>query len=78
MFELNSILFPNSANVWDSLGEFEMKQGNINLAIKYYEKVLEIDSNNVNAKNKLERVLNEQLSNNQLISMFFSQKVATN
>jgi len=48
------------------------------LAIKYYEKVLEIDSNNVNAKNKLERVLNEQLSINQLISMFFSQKVATN
>ncbi len=56
LFELNTVLFPNSANVWDSLGEFEMEQGNINLAIKYYEKVLEIDSNNANAKNKLEEL----------------------
>jgi len=54
LFKLNTIAYPNSGNVYDSLGEAYMKDGQTDLAIKNYEKSLELNSNNDNAnKEKL-------------------------
>ena len=44
MFKLNVELYPNSANVYDSLGDAYEQKGNKAEAIKNYEKALQIDS----------------------------------
>ncbi|HYO91471.1 MAG TPA: tetratricopeptide repeat protein, partial [Pyrinomonadaceae bacterium] len=49
IFKLNVEAYPQSANVYDSLGEAYLKNGNKELAIKNYEKSLELDPNNPNA-----------------------------
>jgi len=56
LFKLNTIAFPGSWNVYDSLGEAYLKDGQIDLAIKNYEKSLEIDPNNENARNVLKEL----------------------
>jgi D-alanyl-D-alanine carboxypeptidase len=53
VFRLNVYLYPESANVYDSLGEAYMVSGNTALAIENYEKSLELDPNNENAVEKL-------------------------
>jgi tetratricopeptide (TPR) repeat protein len=45
--------YPESANAYDSLGEAFMKAGEKELAIKNYEKSLELDPRNENAKKML-------------------------
>jgi pimeloyl-ACP methyl ester carboxylesterase len=55
LFKLNTIAYPGSWNVYDSLGEAYLKDGQNDLAIKNYEKSLELDPNNENAR----KVLNE-------------------
>ena len=57
IFKLNTEVFPNSANVYDSLGEAYMVNGQKDLAIKNYKKSLELNSGNENAKEML-RLLN--------------------
>ncbi len=42
IFKLNVEAFPESANVYDSLAEAYMKNGDSELAIKYYKKTLEM------------------------------------
>jgi len=42
-FKLNTELFPDIANTWDSLGEAYLKKGNKKMAKKYYQKALELD-----------------------------------
>ena len=42
-FELNAKLFPEDANLWDSLGEVYFIKGNYRKALKYYKKALELD-----------------------------------
>jgi hypothetical protein len=56
LFKLNTIAFPNSWNVYDSLGEAFWKDGQIDLAIKNYERSLELDPNNENAKKALKEL----------------------
>jgi len=56
VFKLNAKLFPDIANVYDSLGEAYMLKGNKELAIENYKKVLEIRPKNQNAKEMLERL----------------------
>jgi FKBP-type peptidyl-prolyl cis-trans isomerase 2 len=56
ILELNVKLFPNSANVYDSLGEAYMIDGNKELAIKNYKKSLELNPGNENAKNMLQQL----------------------
>jgi len=42
--------YPKSANAYDSLGEAYMSAGEIDLAIRNYEKSLELNLKNENAK----------------------------
>ena len=50
---MNVKLYPKSSNVYDSLGEAYMKNGDKELAIENYKKSLELAPNNENAKQML-------------------------
>jgi len=56
VFKLNVEAFPKSGNVYDSLGEAYLVDGNEKLAIVNYKKSLEIDPTNSNAKNVLKKL----------------------
>jgi tetratricopeptide (TPR) repeat protein len=63
VFELNAELFPESANVWDSLAEAYWKAGNKEKAIQYYQKAISLDpegSVGDNARNMLKRIKAEE------------------
>ncbi len=53
-FRLNALIYPNNANVFDSLGEYFLKAGNKLAAKENYQKVLLLDPKNENAKKMLE------------------------
>src|SRR6185369_691496 len=46
VFRLNVEAYPASANVYDSLAEAYMLSGNKEMAIKFYEKSIELNPNN--------------------------------
>jgi CubicO group peptidase (beta-lactamase class C family) len=50
VFRINTILYPASANVYDSYAEACMKDGDISLAIANYKKSLELNPANDNAR----------------------------
>jgi hypothetical protein len=54
VFRLNVEVFPNSSNVYDSLGEAYMKEGDSENAIVNYKRSLELDPGNENAEEMLE------------------------
>lgn len=56
IFILNTKEYPNSSNVYDSLGEAYMKLGNKKLAILNYNKSLELNPENNNAVKMLEKL----------------------
>ncbi|GAG46829.1 unnamed protein product, partial [marine sediment metagenome] len=56
IFRLNVEAYPESGNVYDSLGEAYMEAGETDLAIEYYEKTLELNPNNTNAVSRLQRL----------------------
>ena len=56
LFELNVEEYPNSANSYDSLGEAYMNAGNKELAIKNYEKSLQLNPKNENAVEMLKQL----------------------
>lgn len=49
VFKLNVALYPNSSNVYDSLGEAYLNNGEKALAAKNYQKSLQLDPKNTNA-----------------------------
>ncbi len=53
LFTLNAQAYPESGNVWDSLGDATMRAGRHEQAIEFYEKSLAIDPANTNAVTKL-------------------------
>jgi len=55
---LNTILYPNSANSFDSVAEGYLIQGNKELAIKNFELSLKLDSQNQNAIDRLKKLKN--------------------
>lgn len=55
-FQWNAELFPESANVYDSLAEGYAKNGQPDLAIQNYERALAIDPKNANAAKELARL----------------------
>ena len=56
---LNTELFPNSANTWDSLAEVVLYTGDRDRALELYRKALEVDPNFTNAAENIERILGE-------------------
>jgi CubicO group peptidase (beta-lactamase class C family) len=56
IFKLNVILYPQSANVYDSVAEAYEANGNRELAIKNYKRSLELDPNNRNAVQHLKQL----------------------
>ena len=56
VFEYNTQLFPNSGNVYDSLGEAYLKQGNYQKAVLNYKKSFQIDPSNTNARDIVARL----------------------
>jgi glyoxylase-like metal-dependent hydrolase (beta-lactamase superfamily II) len=59
MFKINVELFPESWNVYDSLGEALLAAGDREAAIAMYEKSLEINPENTNGREALARIRNE-------------------
>ena len=62
VFELNVEMFPEAWNPWDSLGEANMKRGNLDRAIECYEKSLALNPENTGGaeilKQRRERKVN--------------------
>jgi len=56
LFQLNVELHPESSNVYDSLGEAYMDNGDKALAIQNYQKSLELDPKNKNATDTLKKL----------------------
>jgi len=56
VFKLNVEEYPESSNVYDSLGEAYMKNGDKELAIKNYKKTLELNPDNNNALEMLRKL----------------------
>jgi CubicO group peptidase (beta-lactamase class C family) len=58
VFKLNAELFPDVPNVYDSLGEAFLKKGDKENAKKNYQKVVDMQPGNQNAKRMLEQIGN--------------------
>ena len=58
VFKMNVEDFPNSANVYDSLGEAYMVAGDKAQALKNYQKSLELDPKNTNAAEMIKKLKN--------------------
>lgn len=56
LFKLNVVNYPNSPNVYDSLGDFYEASGDKKNAISSYEKVLVLDKNFPETRGKLEKL----------------------
>jgi CubicO group peptidase (beta-lactamase class C family) len=56
MFQLNVELYPQSWNVYDSLGETYMNNGDRDLAIQNYKKSLELNPDNSNGREMLKKL----------------------
>ncbi len=59
VFKLNTLLAPESANVWDSLGECYLHMKSYELSKKSYERSLALNPGNDNAQRMLERIEKE-------------------
>jgi tetratricopeptide (TPR) repeat protein len=60
IFKINVERYPSSGNVYDSLGEAYMRNGDAKEAIRHYKKSLEIDPGNTNARGMLESLENKR------------------
>lgn len=56
LFKQNTVDFPDSANAWDSLAEAYLTKGEKDLAIKYYEKSLQLNPKNNGAIEQLKKL----------------------
>lgn len=59
VFQKNVQEYPQSSNVYDSLGEVYMKIGQKDLAIQNYERSLQMDPKNINAVERLKKLRGE-------------------
>jgi tetratricopeptide (TPR) repeat protein len=59
LFELNTEMYPEAFNTWDSLGEALMSLGKDKKAISCYEKSLELNPDNTNAEEMIARIRDE-------------------
>ncbi|MBQ0736502.1 serine hydrolase [Aquimarina celericrescens] len=56
IFKVNTILYPRSANVYDSYAEASMKLGELNVAMTNYKKSIKLDPKNMNATKMIEEM----------------------
>ncbi len=56
IFKLNAKMYPKSANVYDSLGEYYMVNKNKNLALENYKKSLSLNPDNERAKEMVKKL----------------------
>jgi tetratricopeptide (TPR) repeat protein len=56
MFQLNTLLFPDNANSWDSFGEAWLQKGDKVKALECYKKALAIDPELPSAKKAIEKM----------------------
>jgi tetratricopeptide (TPR) repeat protein len=59
VFKLNTLLFPTSSNVWDSLGELYYNTREYELALESYGKSVELDPGNQNGRRWIDRIIRE-------------------
>lgn len=64
VFSLNTDIFPQSANAFDSLGEALLASGDRDGALVKYRKVLSLDPGNANAATMIDKILAENEANN--------------
>jgi hypothetical protein len=62
VFRLNTLLFPEEWNVWDSLGECHLMMGNLTRSRECYERSLELNPGNDNAVRMIDSMSKEQAS----------------
>lgn len=60
VFELNTELFPHSANVWDSFGEGLLRGGRVSEAERAYRRSVSIDPTHPSSMDQLERLADER------------------
>jgi tetratricopeptide (TPR) repeat protein len=60
VFELNTRVFPEAFNTWDSLGEGVAELGRYDEAIGHYERSLKLNPENTNAVEMIERIREAQ------------------
>ncbi|MBT8180947.1 MAG: tetratricopeptide repeat protein [Eudoraea sp.] len=58
VFEMNTKLFPESPNTWDSLAEGYWKSGDLVKAKEYYNKAIQLDPEGATAKNSKAKLKN--------------------
>lgn len=56
IFKLNTLTYPTSANVWDSLAEAYLTSGNKEQAVANYERALKIDPNSASSADALKKL----------------------
>jgi tetratricopeptide (TPR) repeat protein len=59
VFMLNTQLFPNAWNTWDSLADAYMKKGEKQIALGYFKKSIQLNAQNAYAKEMVESLLKE-------------------
>lgn len=62
IFKLNAEVYPQSANVYDSLGEAYMINGDKELAVRNYKRAVELNPQNTNAIEMLKKLQTPQVS----------------
>jgi hypothetical protein len=59
VFKLNTLLFPQSWNAWDSLGEAHYNMGKLELSLECYRKSVELNPGNENGTRWIERIIKQ-------------------
>jgi len=59
ILELNTELFPNSANTWDSLAEVVLYTGDRDRSLELYRKALKVDPGFMNAVEQIKKILGD-------------------
>lgn len=59
LLKISTIVFPESANLYDSLGEIYLIDGNKKLALESYRKSVELNPGNIGGKKALEKLISE-------------------
>ena len=65
LFKLNTLIAPESSNVWDSLAECYLNMKSYDLSRQYYQKSLQLNPENENATRMIERIDRERKASSQ-------------